>query len=271
MRLIDPKIFRTFIAGHVQTKLGSGVTYVSLSESRLSAVEKLTLQNFDFAPVVTKPRDTNVVGWVSLRQLQQSTSEQIVFNSLSNSIIISRESSFTDLLSHLAKTPFVFLAGDDGLQGFIVPSDLDKHAALSHFYLLACGLELVLSELCASQINSQKIIQAIEQGDEKQHKRYLLAISKGIDTSPVSYLYLQSLLRLVSNVPNFYSSLNINQSQWQMDTRRLIALRNVIMHNNLSLTSNEDHDKEPFSPEELAMHAHFIELTIEKLTEKYLL
>jgi len=181
---------------------------------------------------------------------------------LADSSIISRESSFTDLLKHLADSPFVYLVGKDGIEGFVVPTDLDKHASRSHFYLLVCGLELILSEIVEREHKRERIEQEIERGEDKQRAKYLAAKQFNIDTSPVSYLYLSSLIRLISSLPRFYDLVGFSKSEWEIKTSLLLGIRNVVMHSNLVLT--KDH-----TTEILANVAEFIETIISILSKKY--
>jgi predicted transcriptional regulator len=60
----------------------------------------------------------------------------LAMTTLDKSAIVSAESSVASVLQLLRRHNFVFTADKDGLAGFIVPSDLDRHATRSYFYLL---------------------------------------------------------------------------------------------------------------------------------------
>lgn len=263
MRLIDERIFRTFQASHVQTTLSKNVSYVYLNEDPYSALARLSEGNFDYAPVCLDRFDSTIQGWVAGSNLLKFSEISGSMHKLSDSSIISRESSFTDLLKHLSESPFVFLVGKGGIEGFVVPTDLDKHASRSHFYLLVCGLELILSEIVEREHKRERIEQEIDRGDDKQRAKFVAAKQQNIDTSPVSYLYLSSLIRLISSLPRFHDVIGISKLEWKGKTSLLLGIRNAVMHSNLVLT--KDH-----TTEILAGVADFVETLISNLSQTYL-
>jgi hypothetical protein len=137
----DPREF--FHASHIATDIKGAVTD-GQSEPGAYAHKRLEEQRFDQAPMVFQDR---VVGWVLARDLPGYQSVASAMTPLDNSAIVSAESSIPSVLHLLGQHNFVFTANKDGLAGFIVPSDLDRHAVRSYFFLLVAGIEMLLSEI----------------------------------------------------------------------------------------------------------------------------
>jgi len=112
--------------------------------------------------------------------------------------IVSADSSLADVLQVLAWHDLIFTADKDGLSGFIVRSDLDRHAVRSYFYLLIAGVEMLLSELVRSTINEARVVSFIR-ADLK--KIYDSARSKNEETNAVEYLFIDQLVGLFCETP----------------------------------------------------------------------
>jgi len=108
---------------------------------------------FDQAPVVD---GTHVVGWVVTAHLLNAERVKGVMKPLALSAIVSNEASIADVLQLLAQEGLVFTVGDNGVSGFITPSDLERHAARSHFYLLVAGIEMLITTIVAAQPGGQE-------------------------------------------------------------------------------------------------------------------
>jgi CBS domain containing-hemolysin-like protein len=133
--VVSRDLWGFFHAGHIATDLKGAIT-VDQSVPASPARQRLAESRFDQAPVVLQER---VVGWVLTRSLHEEQTVGSVMTPLDQSAIVSAESSVADALQVLGQHNFVFTADKDGLAGFIVPSDLDRHATRSYFYLLVPG------------------------------------------------------------------------------------------------------------------------------------
>ena len=153
--------------------------------------------------------------------------------SLDKSAIISAEASMASALQLLGQHRFVFTAGESGLSGFIVPSDLDRHAARSYFYLLIAGIEMLLSEIVGSTIPVASIVDAMSL---EMAPRYSEASAAAREANPVEYLYLEELVNL------FLASAYARDSRlWNEDcTSQLTEInqfRPVVMHPTRSIAA----------------------------------
>ena len=97
------------------------------------------------------------------------------------------------LLCALGDHNFVFVVGEAGLSGFVAPSDLERHAARSHFQLLISGIEMLLAQIVRAEVAETVVERAIR---PQVAKRWHGAIDAGQETHPVEYLYISELAAL---------------------------------------------------------------------------
>jgi hypothetical protein len=250
--VVSHDVWGFFHAGHIAIELKDAIT-VDGDENASAARERLVGQRFDQAPVVSQER---VVGWVLSSSLHEEVHLRTSMTPLDQSAIVSAESSVAGALQTLGQNSFVFTAGKDGLSGFIVPSDLDRHAARSYFYLLVAGIEMLLSELIGSAIPESALIKIMR---PDVRKRYYQARSASSETNAVEYLYIKQLVDLFpttsyGNDPRF----------WDEElTRQLKAVRefrNTVMHPTSSIAATK-------TPSEAAELASTAEKVAERLRE----
>jgi hypothetical protein len=152
---------------------------------------------------------------------------------LDKSPIVSAQASIASTLQLLGEHRFVFTAGEGGLSGFIVPSDLDRHAARSYFYLLTAGIEMLLSKIIGSTMPIAAIMGKMS---PEMAQRYSEACAAAREANPVEYLYLEGLVSL------FVESGYATDSQvWDEScTSRLAEVnrfRSVVMHPTRSIVA----------------------------------
>jgi CBS domain-containing protein len=250
--VVSHDLWGFFHAGHIATELKDAVT-VDGDGSASAARERLVGQRFDQAPVVFRER---VIGWVLTSSLHKEQPVRSVMTPLDESAILSAESSVAGALQTLGQHGFVFTAGKDGLSGFIVPSDLDRHAARSYFYLLVAGIEMLLSELIGSAIPEGALIKIMRPG---VLKRYNQARSANSETNVVEYLYIRQLVDLFLT-----TSYTDDPRFWDEElTQHLIAVRdfrNIVMHPTCSIAATK-------TPSEAAGLASAAEKVAERLRE----
>lgn len=220
--VISADLWGFFHAGHIATDIKGAVT-VEQSEHGSTAYGRLAEQRFDQAPVVFHDR---VVGWVLASQLSDSKTVASAMTPLDNSAIVSAESSIASVLQLLGRHNFVFTADKDGLAGFIVPSDLDRHAVRSYFFLLVAGIEMLLSEIIKSAIPEDDLVPTIH---PSLRKRYYQAQRANSEAHAVEYLYIGQLVDLFLAAP--YAK---DPHLWDESlAQRLVAVRefrNSVMH-----------------------------------------
>jgi hypothetical protein len=138
---LDIELLRVIRAGQLATPI-KGATTVDLGGDAAAERQRLVAARFDQAPV----RDCETtVGWVRTNYLADADSVEPVFTPLAHSAIVSAEAHMDQLLHALGDHNFVFVVDEAGLSGFVAPSDLERHAARSHFQLLISGIEMLLA------------------------------------------------------------------------------------------------------------------------------
>ncbi len=142
-----------FRAGQVSTSIVSAVT-VGLTDLAEPARVRLDQARFDQAPVM---RGGRPVGWVATAALIPGSSVKSVMTSLENCTLVSAEASIAAILQLLLKEQFIFTVSKEGVSGFIVHSDIDRHAVRSYLYMLISGIEMLLAEIIKSAFPEHEI------------------------------------------------------------------------------------------------------------------
>ena len=241
-----------FHAAHIATDLKGAVT-VNQNERPSAARERLARYRFDQAPVVLPER---IVGWVLTSKLHEKQTVGSVMTPLDQSAIVSAESSVANALQVLGQHSFVFTADKAGLAGFIVPSDLDRHAARSYFYLLVSGIEMLLSEVIKSEVSEDTLIEIMR---PNVRKRYDQARSAGSETNAVEYLYINQLVELFLKTP-YVDNPRVWSEQLTQQLMAVRDFRNIVMHPTCSIAATR-------SPAEAAELASAAENVAEQLRE----
>ena len=136
-----------FHAEQIATSIRGAVTVRPTKSARI-ARQRLVDARFDQAPVMS---DRRPVGWVAADELRGRRTISSAMTSLNDCALVSAESSIANVLKLLPGSRFLFVVGKQGLSGFIVRSDLDRHAVRSYLYLLIAGIEMLLAEIVNRQ------------------------------------------------------------------------------------------------------------------------
>lgn len=175
------------------------------------AFERLSSLRFDQAPVTNRAR---VVGWVATDTLEEAPNVRGVMKPLERSAIVSKEASIADVLQ-LLDDGFVFIVDEHGISGFVTPSDLERHAARSHFYLLVAGVEMLLSAIVRAQIDPLVIV---DRFSEESRERWDADRTTSQETHPAEYLYVRDLADLFLGLPDARS-----EHGWDRDMTNVLT------------------------------------------------
>ena len=176
------------------------------------------------------------VGWVAADELKGHWTVGPAMTSLNDCTLVSAESSIANVLQLLPGSKFLFIVGKQGLSGFIVRSDLDRHAVRSYLYLLIAGIEMLLAEIVKSAIPDDRIIASLH---ASQKRRFEQAYAANQETSPAEYLYIGELIALFTHTP-----FARDPTFWDEPLTDLLIgvkhFRNDVMHPVRSLAALED-------------------------------
>jgi hypothetical protein len=221
-----------FHADQIATSIGGAVT-VRLAESARIARQRLVDARFDQAPVMS---DRRPVGWVAADGLKGYRTVASAMTPLNDCALVSAESPIASVLQLLPGNKFLFVVDKRGLSGFIVRSDLDRHAVRSYLYLLIAGIEMLLAEIVKYAIPDDQIIASVR---SDQKRRFVQAYAVNQETSPAEYLYIGELIDLSAHTPYANDPLFWDRPLTDLLTR-VKSFRNDVMHPVRSLAAVED-------------------------------
>ncbi len=156
-----------FHADQIATSI-AGAVNVELTESAKVARRRLVDARFDQAPVMG---DGRPVGWVATDDLTRHRTVRSAMTPLNDCTMLSAEASTARVLQLLPENKFLFVVGERGLSGFIVHSDLDRHAVRSYLYLLIAGIEMLLSEIVKYAIPDEGIAALVRSDLKKRFEQ----------------------------------------------------------------------------------------------------
>lgn len=250
---VDPKIFLTYRARDIQTRTSDGPVCVEIEESPTLAFEKLERAGFDQAPVTS---DHVEIGYVLTKDLRHAASVESVFHKLSPEDLISSDSPLNDLLLRLVKQPLIFTVGKDGIEGFVVPSDIGRHVSRAHLYLFISGLEILMTKIVAREnFKDEELIEVMKEDSRKARDRDL---RQGLDANAVEYLDILGMGRLMARMKRPLIHLGVKEADWSSFIGRLSSIRNWVAHSN-----TEQMTKHPFH--DIVQHLQLTEEYIKKL------
>lgn len=247
---IDPKIFLTYRARDIQTKLDSTPTCIDVAQNSDSALLRLREFSFDQAPVTS---NGVVIGWVLASDLEAGKSVTDCMNRLSPDDLISSEAPLNDLLVRLIKQQLIFLVGNEGIEGFVVRSDIGRHVSRAHLYLLISGLEIIMTKIIAREFNGVEELETFMSPSSRtawERER-----RQGFDANPVEYLDIKGLGQALAKLKTPLIHIGVSQSDWKTYIEILGLIRNWVAHSNT---------------EQLVKHPFFDIIAKVQLTEKYI-
>ncbi len=247
---IDPKIFLTYRARDIQTKLDSTPTCIDVAQDAESALLKLREFSFDQAPVTS---NCVVIGWVLASDLEVGKSVTDCMNRLSPDDLISSEAPLNDLLVRLIKQQLIFLVGNEGIEGFVVRSDIGRHVSRAHLYLLISGLEIIMTKIIAREFSGVEELETFMSPSSRtawERER-----RQGFDANPVEYLDIKGLGQALAKLKTPLIHIGVSQSDWKTYIEILGLIRNWVAHSNT---------------EQLVKHPFFDIIAKVQLTEKYI-
>jgi len=221
-----------FHANQIATPIEGAVT-VRLAESAKVARRRLVDARFDQAPVMGEGR---AVGWVATDDLRSHRTVRSAMIPLNDCTFVSAESSTASVLQLLPGNKFLFVVDKHGLSGFIVKSDLDRHAVRSYLYLLIAGVEMLLSEIVKYAVPDEEIIASIQ---SNLKKRFEQARAVNQETSPAEYLNIGELIALFVQTPYACDPRLWDEPLTDL-LNRVKYFRNDVMHPTRSLAASED-------------------------------
>ncbi len=225
--MTDPAI----LGSNIQTPL-EGATFIRAGWNAGRAAKVLARGQFDQAPVLNRGR---LVGYALRADLEANPTRRVrgVFRSLDQEVVVSASAQLRALLMTLRDRGIAFIVGDDGVSGFVTPSDLNKQAARAHFYLLIAALEIRMSDLIRRLGPPQsKVLLLVGLASQRLIKRRFREDARaGIEVDYLVYLSFAQLVNIVGREPLHLRRLRFDsRAQWRRATGGLTRIRNDVMH-----------------------------------------
>ena len=250
---VNPEIFRTYRARDIQTRMTDRPVCVDINESVEGALDRLMRLGFDQAPVRSGLVE---IGYVLKKELEGAKSIESAFHRLSPEDLISADAPLNDLLLRLVDKGLIFIVDKNGIDGFVVPSDIGRHVSRAHLNLLISGLEILMTKIVAAEnLSADELTQYMAPESQKARARDL---RQGLDANPVEYLGIAGLGKLMIRLKSPLIHLGVKEQDWESFIDGVTSLRNWVAHSN-----TEQITRHPF--EDIVRRVQLIEIYIKKL------
>jgi hypothetical protein len=225
-------LLHIFTAAQISTSIRVAEC-VELRGNPKDAYDRLVAGRFDHAPVVD---NRHVVGWAPTARLATVERVRDALRPLAECSIVSEDASIADVLQLVARSGLVFTVNERGLEGSVTPSDFERHAARSHFYLLVAGIEMPLAQIVTERVDPDVILDRLE---PESRERWEFDLVTNGETNPAEYLYLRDLAELFEGLPEATP-----EGGWTPDLAATLTevchFRPSVMHANRSLMKGRD-------------------------------
>lgn len=136
-------------------------------------------------------------------------------------------------MSTIATEPFLFVLEGTRFSGFVVPADLNKHAARLHWYLLLAGFEIALADLIReAYIPPSAALSALTaRRADAVRERFERLREEDFELDEITSMDLTDLLRAAARAPKLLQRLGFHsKSGWDGATGWLPGFRHTVMH-----------------------------------------
>ena len=152
---------------------------------------------------------------------------------LEESLLVSADTSLSDLPAVLAEEPFLFVFEGRRISGFVAPSDMGSAPARTHFYLQLSQLEILLAELIRRDFPDQSSalvhLTPGRKARAEEVQRDRKADDRALDV--VATVALLDLIAIARHLPRFeHLATEEFGADWKELTSSLPSFRNDVMH-----------------------------------------
>lgn len=218
-------------ARHLETAL-AGAVCLQPETDEADAARVLQTNCYDQAPVVSEGLP---IGFVLADELDERA-EAPVSNKTHPLVpdhLVAAESSMADTLPWLARARLLFVLDGHEISGFVTPSDLNKQAGRTYFYVTLAELELSLSELIRVRFPDQHAAIALL-GPNRRAKvleRYASERAENVDADLVACLTFADVCAISEHDDHIRKTLGfVSKTEVQEVIEPLKRLRDEVMH-----------------------------------------
>lgn len=232
------EIAAAIVTRHIMTSISDAKMHFA-SEACSSVVTGLADRDFDNAPV--KDSGGRIIGHVNKREAEGLDSRPVesCYQPLDATRVVSAEAPISELLGRLEAVDFIFVVGVSGIAGLVTPSDMNKQAGRTYFYLLLVELELALAECVRRrEFNLNEVVSYLDQNNADRLQSNLRSQSQDdVAADVVAAMYFSDLLMLVENA-RIISGLNERFVDGGPVRREVKDFRNQVMHPNKTMVTD---------------------------------
>lgn len=226
-------VAHSILARHLQTAIDDAV-WIELDDSIAVAQSRLG-GHFDQAPV----RDNGeLVGLVVARELEGVDRIADVLHRLDDHMLESADAAVGDVIRGLLPDrPMLFVVDGHQVSGFITPSDLNKHPARFHFYLLLADLEMTLAKVVLAEFpDLRDALFVLDRADQRMiTRRFDRDANARVESNLAAAMDLGHLLIVAYTSERLRSALSEDDFlTWVPCVEVLVELRNAVMHPTLA-------------------------------------
>lgn len=218
-------------AHHLATPISEALV-LSQEDRSDKAADRLEARSFDQAPVLANSR---VVGFVLRSELRSVGVSRVAeaVRPLKDSILVSTNASVHTVMQALESEPLVFVVEGRAVTGFVTPSDLNKHIARAHFYLLVADLELALVALLRRRY--KRVRRLLRHLSSKQRadaiKRFERDKQNDRELDELSAIQFRDVLSIAGRSRSIRVLFRCSsEDEWADLTGDLNSLRTAVMH-----------------------------------------
>lgn len=152
---------------------------------------------------------------------------------ISPSYVISASAPISHAMHWLASDPWLFVVEGRGFIGIVTPSDLNKQAVRTYFYLLLGELEMRLGEAVRNFLPDNEAVLSLVADDRRGDiQRRLDEMRQGdVDSDAVAALNLADLIRIGRETETIRRMFGVeSKAHWDRLTKPIPDFRHDIMH-----------------------------------------
>jgi hypothetical protein len=223
---------RAIVARHLQTEMMQAES-VDWHERPADAAQRLADLNFDQAPVTRKGK---LIGFVVTLELRAALGTRLSphVHALGPDTLTSATASVREVMDALLpNAAMTFVVDGHHVSGFVTPSDLNRHPARAHFYLLLADLEMALAGLVRDHFAdlNEAVGLLYPQSQGVVRKRFATDRRNNLETDLVAGMDLAHLLRIVGSTSALLARFGADEEEtWSGWTHGFRSLRDAVMH-----------------------------------------
>lgn len=208
-------------------------------DSAVEASEKMLDRQYDFAPVL---EEGSPIGLFAYNAFGDSSSVALVggaMEPLKSASIVSGEAQLGAIVNRLNSRSFLFVFEEDGISGFLTPSDLGSVGVRAHFYSHLSHLETLLGEYLRLKYPDQSKATSLLKAGRLESQKAIAADLRARDRflDEISCVSLQDLIDICGKDPEFRAAVARTGTGWNKVDRGFGEFRDVIMHSSRPLST----------------------------------